>query len=114
AVVLVGEDGGVQRRYPAVEGGLVSLEYAHDGCWSGALGHVDRRGADRERKRHAVAQAIGEEQLGGGKHYVAFLDAQHVFGIELGSRLKVAVQVPYPFRRTGRTGGVEPEGAVVG
>ncbi|MNT31919.1 hypothetical protein D3C72_1677760 [compost metagenome] len=84
------------------------------GLRGGAFGHQDDGGAHRQREGQAVAQAVGEEQLRGGEHHVAFLDAQHGLGIELGRVPQVAMGVDHALGLAGGTGRIQPERDLVG
>lgn len=85
-----------------------------DGLRGGAFGHQDGGRAHRQREGQAVAQAIGEEQLGGRKRHVVLADAQHGLGIEFGRVPEVAVGVDHALGLAGRARRIEPEGDFIG
>ena len=78
-----------------------------------ALGHQDRRRADRQRKGQRVTQAVGEEELRGREHDVGFADAEDGLAVELGGGDEVRVEMHRALRRSGRARRVEPEAHVV-
>jgi hypothetical protein len=72
----VGEQLSEQRRHAAEHGRAVAGERAQHRLRRRALGEQHGGGADRERKRQRVAEAVGEEQLGGREHDVIGGDAE--------------------------------------
>ena len=72
-----------------------------------------RSGARRHRECQAVAEPVGEEQLGGGKQHVVFAHAQRRPGIELSRARHVAVKMHRPLGLACRARGVEPEAHLV-
>ena len=74
----------------------------------------DRRRSDRQRERQAVAEAVGEEQLGDGQEAVVRRHAEHLGGVRVGRRLQAAVAVHHALRHARRAGAVEPERRRVG
>ncbi len=57
----------------------------------------------------AVAEPVGEEQLGDGQEAVVGCHAEHLGGVRVGGRLQAAVAVHHPLRQAGRAGAVQPE-----
>ena len=78
------------------------------------FGHQERRRPDAHRKGQSVAEAVGEEELGGGKADVALLQAEDRLAVELGRPIGVGVRMHRPFGPSGRAGRIEPEGGIVG
>ena len=78
------------------------------------LGHEQRGRADAERKGERVAEAIGEEKLGGGEADVALVQAQDRLAVKLGRPIGIGVRMHGPLGPAGRTGRIEPEGRIVG
>ena len=68
----------------------------------GTIRHQHRAGADRHRKRHRIAEPIGEEQFCGGEHHVVGLEAEHALPIELRRGDQAAVDVLDRLGRAGR------------
>ena len=66
-----------------------------------------------ERKGHAVAETVGEEELGGGVDEIVLPDPERPDAVVHGGRDEVPVQMHRALRRAGRAGGVEPERNVV-
>jgi hypothetical protein len=71
-------------------------------------------GADRERKGHGIAHAIGEEQLGGGEHHVVLANADDMPAHQSRRCKGRGVSVLDALRLAGRAGCVEPERDFVG
>jgi len=72
----------------------------------------DGGATDPQRKSHAVAQAIGEEQLGGGVADVPLGDAQHAHSVELAGDHHVALGVDRALGPPGRARRIEPEAII--
>ena len=72
-----------------------------------------RGGADRQWKRHGVAEAVGEKQFRHRIADVAFLEAGDRRAVEIGGELQAGVNVHGALRLAGRARGVEPERHVV-
>ena len=77
------------------------------------VGEQHRRRADRQRKSHGVAEAIGEKQFRHRIADVAFLDAGDRRAVKIGGEFQAGVDMHRAFRLAGRARGVEPEGDVV-
>ncbi len=88
---------------PAAEGGL----------GRGPLGHQHHGGADAEREAEAVAQPVGEIQLGRREADILLLQAEHRAGIERRGPVRVAVAVHHALGLAGRAGRVKPEAGIV-
>ena len=76
--------------------------------------HQHTRRADRHRKGQPVAKPIGEEQFRRRERDVAFGDAEHRDGIELGGLHEARMDVNRTLRPAGRARGIEPEAGLVG
>ena len=66
----------VERRHAEEQGRLMLLERAEHHLRRRPLGQQHGGGADRHRKRHGVAEAVGEEQLGGGEDEIVLAHAE--------------------------------------
>ena len=73
----------------------------------------DALGADAHREVAGVAEAVGEEELGGGVHLVGGPEAEHLLRVGLGRDHHVVVEVHGPLGAAGRARRVEPERHVV-
>ena len=78
------------------------------------VGQQHRGGADRQGKRHGVAEAVGEEQFRHRIADVAFLEARDRRAVEIGGQLEAGVDVHRALRLAGGARSVEPERHVVG
>jgi hypothetical protein len=84
------EHGGLHAAHaaqPALEGGV----------GRGPLGHQQRGGAHAHREGERVAQAVGEEQLGGREADVALDQAQHRLAVQLAGPVGVGCCAPCPW-----------------
>ncbi len=108
-----GEAGGSaeeDRRLRVCDAAEPTLE---SGIRRGPLGHQDRGRAHAHRERQAVAQAVGEEQLGGGEADIALADAEQALAVELGRPVGIGVRMHRALGPAGRARRVEPEARVV-
>ena len=80
----------------------------------GAALHQQGGGADAHRERQRIAEAIGEEQLGGGEADIVLAQGQHGFAVKLQSPVGVAVRMHRAFGPAGRARGIKPESGIVG
>ena len=103
----------VERRYAVEDRRLVLAQDCHHRVRRRAAGEDHRGRTDIERKGHAVAEAVGEEELGGGIDEIVLPDPEGRHAVVLGGGDQIAVQVHGALRRAGGAGGVEPERDVV-
>ena len=103
----------IQRGHAVEDRRLVLAQPREDRGRRGPLGHQHRRGADRQRKREAVAETVGEEQLRRREDDVVLADAEDRLRVELGGRDQARLHVHGAFRRAGRTRRIEPETGIV-
>ena len=107
--VELGELRGVERRHAEVQ----RRPEPRDGLQRVARGRsrVEQHGggAGPQREGHRVAQAVGEEQLGGGEDDVALGDGQHAAAEQLAGHHHVAMAVHGALGPAGRARRVEPE-----
>ena len=75
----------------------------------GRSGSSTVAGADRHRKRHRIAEPVGEEQLRGREHHVVGADADDALAHQPRGRHQAGVDVPHRLGLAGRTRGVQPE-----
>ena len=68
----------------------------------------------RERKGQRVAEAVGEEELGGREADVVFAQSEDRLAVELDGPIGVGVGMDGSLRPASRAGRIEPEGGVVG
>ena len=85
-----------------------------DGLGRRPLGHQQRGGAHAHREAQRIAQAVGEEQLGGGEAHVVLAQLQHALAVQLGRPVRVGVRVHGALGAAGGARGIEPERRVVG
>ena len=78
------------------------------------LGHQQDRRADREGEAQRIAEAIGEEQLGGREADVVLAEAEDRLAVKLRRPIGVGVRMDRPLGAAGRAGRIEPEGGIVG
>ena len=112
--VLVRQHGGVKRWHAEENRRLLAPHHLEHGVGRRPLRQQHRGGADRHRKRHGVAEAVGEEQLGGGIDDVVLADAKHLLAIEFCRRHQARMDVARALGLAGRAGRIEPEGDLVG
>ena len=110
----VGEHGGVERRHGEEDRRLLAGEQREHGLGRRPLGVEHGFRAEPERKGHAVAEAVGEEELRRGEQPIVGPERQHVARVVHGRRRQVAVTMDHTFRLARRAGGVEPERVVPG
>ena len=78
------------------------------------LGHQQHGGAHAQREGQRIAQAVGEEQLGGGEADVVLGQAEHALAVQLAGPVGVGVRMHRALGAAGGAGRVEPEARVVG
>ncbi len=93
--------------------GPLVLEALEAGLRCGALGHQHHAGAHAEREAQRVAQAVGEEQLGGGEHHIVLTQREHALAIQLGGPVKIGLGVHRALGRAGGARGIQPERRLV-
>ncbi len=109
-----GELGGVEGRHAEIQRRLVFLDHLEGHVRRRPRRGQDRGAADPQREGHGVAEAVGEEQLGGREADVVLADAQRVDAVELAGHHHVALAVDRALGKAGRSRGIEPEGVVLG
>ena len=107
------QHGSVQRRYAVEDRRLVLAQSGEDRRRRRSLRHQHDRGADRQRKRQAVVEAIGEKQLRRGKHQIVLANPEDRSRIQLDRLNQAGVNVKRAFGRARRTRRVKPETRVV-
>ena len=112
--ILMREHRRIERRHAVEDGRLLAPQDIEHRVGRRATGKQHRGRADRHRKRHGVAEPIGEKQLGRGVHHVVLADAEHVLAIELRGRDQARVHVLGALGFAGRARRIEPEGDLVG
>ena len=86
-----------------IENGRVMLAHDVEDCFRcRTLRPQYGGGADRKRKRHGVAHAVGEEQLGRRVNHVVGANSDDALTHQLGGRHRAAVHVLDAFRIAGR------------
>ena len=112
------EDAGKAGRRAVEDGRLHAPDAAppalEQSLWCRPLGHQERGRADGERKSQRIAEAIGEEELGGREADVGLLQAEDRLAIKLGRPVRVGVRMHGSLRPAGRTRRIEPERGIVG
>ena len=103
----------IERRHPAIDRGPVGGEDLRDAVGRGPLVVEERRRAHRQREGHAVAEAVGEKQLGRREDQVAFRDPQHLCAVGVAGHAQRVVDMAHALRRAGGPRGIEPEGDLV-
>ncbi len=102
-----------ERRHAVEDRRPMADESRDDRSRRRALGHQDRRGADRHRKRQRIAEAVGEEELGRREHDVVLANAEHRFRVELRRLDQARMRVHRALGRAGGSRRIEPEAGVV-
>jgi len=78
-----------------------------------AIRREDGGGADRHGEGHGVAEPVGEKELRHRVADVAFLEAEHTAGIEVGGEPQIGVDVHRALGPAGRARGIKPKAHVV-
>ena len=110
----IGQHGGVKRRHAEEKRRVEPVENVEDRGRCRAVGQEHGGGAHRHRDRHAGAEAIGKEELGGAEADILMSDAQHVLAVIVGHVGRAGMDVAHPLGSAGRTRGIEPEGGFIG
>ena len=87
----LGVERGIERRHAAEHAGAEPGEHIEHRVGRRAAGVKHRRRADRHGEGHAIAQAIGEEQLCGGEHEVIGGNPQHLRAKSVGGVFEAAM-----------------------
>ena len=104
---------GIERRHAEIERRLEALDVLEGRVGRRPAVVEHRRAAGPQREGHAVAEPIGEEQLGRRVGDVVLADAQHAHAVELAGHHHVALGMDRALGPAGRARGIEPE-AIVG
>ncbi len=109
----IGEHGGIERRHAVEHGGTMLLQGGEHEVRCRALRAQDGRRADRHRKRHGVAEAIGEEQFRRRIDDIVGGEADAGLADETGGFHEARMHVAGALGHAGRARRVEPEGDLV-
>ena len=107
------EQRGEERRHAVEDRRLVLAQPREHRLRRRPLCHQHGRRADRQRKREAVAEPVGEEELRRGEDDVVLADPEDRFRVELRRLDQARLDVDGALRRAGRARRVEPETRVV-
>ena len=111
--LLRGEHRGVERRDAEEDRGTLTRDQLEHRVRRRPLRVQHALPADAHREVARVAEAVGEEELGGRVHLVGRPEAEHLLRIGLGGDDHVVVEVDGSFGAARRARGVQPERDVV-
>ena len=112
--ILVRQKRGIERRYAVKNRRPMPAHDVEHRFGRRPLRQQHGGGADRQRKRHGVAHAVGEKQFCGGEHHVVLADTDHALSHQPRRRHRRGMDVLDSFGIAGRTGRVHPERDFVG
>ena len=109
----MGEEGGIECRHGIEHRHRMAAQDRGDCLRGRAIRREDGGGADRHGESHGVAEPVGEKELGHRIADVAFLEAEHTAGIEVGGQAQIGVDVHRALGPAGRARGIKPKAHVV-
>ena len=107
------DEGGVIGGHGEEERGVVALDGGENVLGRGRAGEEDGSAADSEGEVETVAEAVGEEEFGGGEEAIGFADFENAEGVVFGGVDHIVLEVDAALGEAGAAGGVKPESGVV-
>src|ERR1043166_6573521 len=104
---------GVERRHAEEDRRTVAGEHLEHALGRGPMRVEHGLRTHRHREIPGVAEAVGEEELGGGEDLVPRRDAEHLSRIRLGAHPHVMLEMDGTLGKSRRARRVEPERGVV-